>query len=154
MCCNISSLAAWGLVSSLLVPLINDVCVCWYVGIFIHVPGRLTWLWTLSQSALWLRPARTNQRRRFPGRSRLGECGGGLDAGPGCWRPPRLQKALSCNLIFSLMTVMRAADWKHVASRVMKGGSVHENKDRQQKHTSPKSTGPGSVVSVWVSRAH
>lgn len=40
------------------------------------------------------------------------------------------KKALSCNLIFSLMMEMRAADWKHAEGRVMKGGTVHDSKER------------------------
>lgn len=97
--------------------------VYWFRWLMMHMPVGL-WdslyifmcvlnqPWTLSQSAQRLRPAITNQQQCFPGWSWLCECGGGLDRSSGCWRPPRLQRAQRCNLVFSLMMVMSPAEWK------------------------------------------
>lgn len=45
---------------------------------------------------------------------------------------PSPRRALGRNLIFSLTTVMRAADWKHAEVRGMKGWAVHGGRDRQR----------------------
>lgn len=89
-------------------PLINDVCllVCGNLHTCSCV-CVLTRLWTPSQSALRLRPATANQERRSPGRSWARRRFGLEDSG---WSEasPAAERARSCNLIFSLMTVMRA----------------------------------------------
>lgn len=53
-----------------------------------------------------------NQRRGWPGQPPSVRSVTAWMSKP----PPRLQKALGCNQIFSLMIAMRAADWKHAGS--------------------------------------